>query len=299
MALGIGMFGFTQVIDMALDPGAEEIVSKDKLTFRSSILSWQEMKSLLPVVFRSGFLGCVVGIMPGAGATTAAFVSYAAEKRFGRNSAEMGKGAKEGIAAAEAANNGAAAGAFAPLLSLGIPGSGTGAVLLGGLMMWGLKPGPLLFRTNPDSAWGLIASLFIANVITLVIAYLIIPHISKVLCVPRAIMVPAISLVCIVGSYTATYSMYGVWVMLLSGVAGYFLIKNHYPLAPLLLAYVLTRMLEVNMRRTFQISRGSIGIFFEKPLSLAFIIAMVLIVGFPVAKALRRKWRARKEAERG
>jgi putative tricarboxylic transport membrane protein len=158
--------------------------------------------------------------------------------------------------------------------------------MLGGLMMWGLNPGPLLFTNSPDFAWGLIASLFLANFIALAISWGVIPFLIKILSVPTKLLIPCITVVCIVGSYSTDSSMYGVIVMFLAGILGYVMQKCRYATAPLLLAFVLAPMLESNMRKSFIISRGSLGIFFEKPISLVLIIVLFAIILFPVVRAL-------------
>ncbi|MEA5031867.1 MAG: tripartite tricarboxylate transporter permease [Sphaerochaeta sp.] len=281
----IGVVGFAQVIKLMEERNKKTQVSIEKLTIKGSMLTLHDFKRLFFPAVRSGFMGTFVGVLPGAGATTAAFMGYAAQKSF-KNEEPLGTGAIEGIAACEAANNGAAAGAFAPLLALGIPGSGTGAVLLGGLMMWGLNPGPLLFTNSPDFAWGLIASLFLANIVTLVIAWGVIPFLIKILSVPTKLMIPIITVVCVVGSYSTSNSMYGVLIMFLSGVMGYVLTKCEYQTAPVLLAFVLAPLLESNMRKAFIISQGSLDIFFQKPISLVFIIILIAIMVFPVVRPL-------------
>jgi putative tricarboxylic transport membrane protein len=154
--------------------------------------------------------------------------------------------------------------------------------------MWGLTPGPLLFTKSPDFAWGLIASLYLANICALLIAAGIIPFLVKILSVPIKLMIPLITVVCFVGSYSYSNSMYGVLIMLLSGVLGYVLDKNKYPIAPMLLAFVLAPMLESNMRKAFIISRGSVSIFFERPISLVFLLIMAGLVLFPVVKRIVR-----------
>ena len=279
----IGMVGFSQVIKLMGERHKENKVVVNKLTIKGSMITGHDFKRMLMPAIRSGFMGTFVGVLPGAGATTAAFMGYAAQKSF-KSEEPLGSGAIEGIAACEAANNGAAAGAFAPLLALGIPGSGTGAVLLGGLMMWGLNPGPLLFTNSPDFAWGLIASLFLANLITLLIAWGVIPFLIKILSVPTKLMIPIITVVCIVGSYSTSNSMYGVLIMFISGVLGYVLTKCEYQTAPALLAFVLAPLLESNMRKAFIISQGSLGIFFEKPISLVFMILLLSIMLFPIVR---------------
>ena len=218
-----------QVLELTEDPrnsaDVDESLGK-KLTLRNSLLSKQEFKRILRPSIRSGLLGTFVGFLPGAGATAGSFLSYALEKKSNKSKVPLGEGAVEGIAASEAANNAAAAGAFGPLLSLGIPGSGTTAVLLGGLMMWGLNPGPMLFSSEPEFTWGLIASLFVSNLIALAIALCIIPWIIKLLKVPVGIMIPSIVVVCFVGSFSTSNSMFGVVVMMIGGVLGYIFKKN-------------------------------------------------------------------------
>jgi len=279
----IGTVGFAQVMKL-MDERNKKIESiTQKLSIRGSLPSLHEIRRILPPAFRSGILGTFVGVLPGAGATTGAFLGYAVQKSM-KSEEPLGTGAVEGIAASEAANNAAAAGAFAPLLALGIPGSGTGAVLLGGLMMWGLNPGPLLFSSQPVFCWSLIASLFLANIITLAIAVGIIPFLVKILTVPVKILIPTIITVCIVGSYSSTNSLYGVIVMLISGTIGYICEKNNYSTAPMLLAYVLAPLMESNMRKAFIMSHGSISIFFTKPISLVLIIIFFTILCTPIVK---------------
>ena len=286
----IGTVGFSQVISLVNDrfKGSSEDGIKAKLTIRNSLLTRHDFRRLLPPALRSGFLGTFVGVLPGAGATTGAFLGYAVQQQM-KSEEKLGTGAIEGVAACEAANNAAAAGAFAPLLALGIPGSGTGAVLLGGLMMWGLNPGPLLFTNEPEFTWGLIASLFLSNILTLIIAIGIIPFLLKILSVPVKFMIPIITVVCVVGSYSSSYSMYGVLVMFVSGIIGYLLTKNDYPTAPMLLSFVLTPLLETNMRKAFIISSGSLNIFFNRPITCVLMVVFLLLVLTPIIKALIKK----------
>ena len=281
----IGTVGFAQVFSLMEERQKKVEAVTDKLTLRGSMLSGNEFKRLLLPSIRAGLLGTFVGVLPGAGATTGAFLGYAAQKAF-KSEEPLGTGAIEGIAACEAANNAAAAGAFAPLLALGIPGSGTGAVLLGGLMMWGLNPGPLLFTNSPDFAWGLIASLFLANILTLMISWGVIPFLIKILSVPTKVLIPCITAICFVGAYSTSNSLYGVVVMFLSGVFGYVVGKSGYSTAPMLLAFVLAPMLESNLRKAFIISQGSLDIFFIKPISCVLILILFAIVLFPLIKSL-------------
>ncbi|HHW67953.1 MAG TPA: tricarboxylate transporter [Epulopiscium sp.] len=293
----IGTVGFSQVISLINERDVKTEKIDAKLSIKGSILTKREFKRLLPPAIRSGLLGTFVGVLPGAGATTGSFMGYAVQKRF-KSEEELGTGAVEGIAACEAANNAAAAGAFAPLLALGIPGSGTGAVLLGGLMMWGLNPGPLLFQNEPDFAWGLISSLFLSNILTLIVAIGIIPFLTKILSVPTKYMIPIITVVCVVGSYSTTYSMYGVLVMLLSGIFGYFMQKNDYPTAPMLLSFVLSPLLESNMRKAFIISGGSLSIFFTRPITLVLMLIFLFFITFPIIRGAVSKAKNYKQRSR-
>lgn len=289
----IGLAGFSKVMAL-MSEKKHELVSKEKLSIRNRLLSKEEWLRMLPPAIRSGLLGTFVGIMPGCGATAASCVSYAVQKKIFKNKEELGTGAVEGVAASEGANNGAAAGSFAPLLGLGIPGSGTSTVLLGGLMLWGLNPGPPLFTNNPEFAWGCIASLFFANFVALAIGLGSLPWLIRVLSVPISVLIPTITAVCVVGSYSTSRSMYGVVVMLASGVVGYLFDRFKYPMAPMLLAVVLSPMLETHIRRAFVVSKGSFGIFFGSSISSVFMIVFFVLIGIPLAKgaigAVRSAW---------
>jgi putative tricarboxylic transport membrane protein len=287
-AFVIGTVGFSQVIKLMEERHLKSEAVTDKLTLKGSMITAHDFKRMFMPSVRAGIIGTFVGVLPGAGATSASFIGYAAQKPF-KNEEPLGTGAIEGLAACESANNAAAAGAFAPLLALGIPGSGTGAVLLGGLMMWGLNPGPLLFQNEPDFAWGLIASLFLANIITLVISWGVIPFLIKILSVPTELLIPVVTVVCFVGSYSTDNSMYSVLVMFLSGIFGYVLGKLHYSTAPLLLAFVLAPLLESNMRKAFIISQGKVDIFFSSPIATVFTVLLLAFVAFPIIRFVLQK----------
>jgi len=287
-AFVIGTVGFSQVIKLMEERHLKSEAVTDKLTLKGSMITAHDFKRMFMPSVRAGIIGTFVGVLPGAGATSASFIGYAAQKPF-KNEELLGTGAIEGLAACESANNAAAAGAFAPLLALGIPGSGTGAVLLGGLMMWGLNPGPLLFQNEPDFAWGLIASLFLANIITLVISWGVIPFLIKILSVPTKLLIPVVTVVCFVGSYSTDNSMYSVLVMFLSGIFGYVLGKLHYSTAPLLLAFVLAPLLESNMRKAFIISQGKVDIFFSSPIATVFTVLLLAFVAFPIIRFVLQK----------
>lgn len=285
----IGAIGFAQIIELMTSRNDKvDADFNQKLTIKGSLLTKDDFKRLIFPSIRSGIIGTFVGVLPGAGATTGAFIGYSMQKNF-KNKYELGTGTLEGIAASEAANNSAAAGAFAPLLALGIPGSGTGAVLLGGLMMRGLNPGPLLFEKDPEFAWGMIASLYVANVLTGIIGVCLIPFLLKILSVPTKVLIPIIAVVCIVGSYSATYSMYGVIIMLISGVVAYLFNKNGFSAAPMLLSFVLAPLLESNMRKAFVISGGSLRAFFLSPMATGLMVVFFLFIITPIVRGILGK----------
>ena len=198
-------------------------------------------------------------------------------------------GIPDGIAASEAANNAAAAGAFAPLLALGIPGSGTAAVLLSGLMMWGLTPGPQLFTDEPEFCWGLISSMYVGNILCLAMGMLMIPLLVRLISVPSKLISPVVVTLCFIGAFAASNEVNNLYVMLLGGLAGYFMNKYDYPTAPMLLAFVLTPTIEKNLYRTLMVNNGSLSIFWERPITLGLLIATAALMVAPVVlKAVRK-----------
>ncbi len=287
--LVIGMFGLTQVMELMSDRENDSLVTGRRLTIRESLLDRDEVKRIVPTALKSSVLGNFVGFLPGAGGTTGSFLAYILEKKTGKNQDEMGKGAIEGVAASESANNAAAVGAFAPLLCLGIPGSATSAVLLGGLMMWGLQPGPLLFTQQTEFVWGLIGSMYIGNIACVVAGLVMIPFLMSVLRIPRGVISPIIVMICIVGAYSVNNNMFDVWFMIGAGVVAFILKKHDYPIAPILLAFVLAPRFEQSIRRAFTISGGSPMIFIEKPISAVLLAATVIFLITPVIMHFKKR----------
>ena len=246
--LVIGVFGFSQVMQMshAKETDYTELKST-KLRIRDAVITKKEAKYCAPIVLRSGVVGTVVGILPGSGATIAAFLCYLMNKKVSKRGKEFGTGIPDGIAASEAANNAAAAGAFAPLLALGIPGSGTAAVLLSGLMMWGLTPGPQLFTDEPEFCWGLISSMYVGNILCLAMAMAVIPLLVRLISVPSKLISPVVVVLCFIGAFAASNEMTNIYIMLIGGLLGYFMNKYEYPTSPMLLAFVLTPTIEKNL----------------------------------------------------
>lgn len=285
--LVIGMFGFSQVLEMmAAKDDILELGEIKALSIKESMLTRAELKEILIPSVRSAVLGNFIGFLPGAGATTGSFLAYIMEKKVGKKRDKLGTGEITGVAASEAANNAAAVGSFGPLLSLGIPGSSTSAVLLGGLMMWGLRPGPLLFESNPEFVWGLIASMYFGNLLCLVAGMGMLPFLVSFLKISKKVLIPIIMVICLVGSYSVGNSIFDMGIMLVAGVVAYYLKKQSFPVSPILLAFVLAPRLEISMRQALGISQGSGWIFFQKPISLGILLFTFALLLFPIAQKM-------------
>jgi putative tricarboxylic transport membrane protein len=240
---------------------------------------------------RSSVVGFVIGVLPGAGATSASAMTYSMEKRFAGASGTFGEGDIRGVAAPEAANNASAAGSFVPMLTLGVPGSGTTAVMVGALSLYNITPGPALFTQQPALVWGLIASLFVANVILLVINIPLVGVFTKVLQLPNWLLVPGILSVSAVGVYAVHATTFDLVLMAVFGIGGYLLRKQGVPMAPLILGFVLGDLMEQNLRRALSITNGEIGILFESPISKGLWICAVAMVLVPPLLRLRARRR--------
>ena len=238
LPVAIGLFGLGEVL-----VGAEQVtdmrILRARYGMRDVMLTSADWARSRSAIARGTVLGFLIGVLPGAGPTIASFLAYTLEKKVSKHPEEFGHGAIEGVAAPESANNAASSAAFVPMLTLGIPGSATTAVMLGGLMMWGLRPGPLLFEKNPDFVWGLIASLYIANVMLLVLNIGFIPMFVRALRIPYSVLMPLIIIFCVTGAYSLNNKVWDVGVMLIFGALGYVMKKLDYSPAALTLALVL------------------------------------------------------------
>jgi putative tricarboxylic transport membrane protein len=222
-----------------------------------------------------------MGITPG-GATPASFMGYGLARRFSRNSARFGKGELEGVVAAETAAHAAGTAALLPMIALGIPGSPTAAVLLGGLLIWGLQPGPLLFVEQKDFVWGLIASMYLGNLAGLIVVVTCVPLFAAILRVPFSIIAPVIMVVCAVGAYTVNNAMFDVRMMVVFGIIGYTFNKLSYPLPPLILALVLGDLAESSFRQAMLLSQGSLSIFWSNALVGSIVTLGILLLLWPL-----------------
>ncbi len=268
IALVVGLFAISEVF-LGLEESRVAIAEK----IRDVFPSWADLKAAIPAILRGSGIGFVLGLLPGGAPGVTVFLAYDAERRLSRHPERFGKGAIEGVAAPESANNATSSAGFIPLLALGIPGSPPLAVLLGGLMVYGLQPGPLLFQKNPDFVWTIIASFYIGNVILLVLNLPLIGLWARLTRIPYGILGPVILLLCFLGAYSVRNSMFDVGVSLVFGVIGYVLRKCQWPLAPLLLAFILGPLLEKYLIQSLSMSGGSPLIFFQRGLALALILA--------------------------
>jgi len=245
---------------------------------------WNELKKLWITMLRSGFIGTFIGIIPGAGADIAAFVSYNEAKRFSKKEEKdtFGKGNLKGVAASEAANNGVTGGAMVPLLTLGIPGDAVTAVLLGALVVQGIQPGPQLFTTSADLVYTLFAGMFVANILMLIFGISGIRLFTKILKVPKNIIAPVILVLSTIGAFAIANNFFDVYTMLGAGIIGYFMKKFGFPASPIVLALILGPMAESELRRTLIMSEGSYSIFLDRPIALVLIIFAVLSLVLPL-----------------
>jgi putative tricarboxylic transport membrane protein len=275
----MGLFGIAEVLSNLETKIKREIVSTPLRKLFPTVKDWKD--SIKPIL-RGTVLGFFLGILPGAGGVIASFASYAIEKKTSKHPEEFGRGAIQGVAGPEAANNAAAGGAFIPMLCLGIPANPVIAVLMGGLMIHGLMPGPLLMEKAPDVFWGTIVSMYVGNGMLLVLNLPLIGMWVQVLKVPYYLLYPLILLFCLIGSYSLDNNFGDVVLMLVFGVIGYLMRKFRYDAAPLLLALVLGGMLESNLRQSLILSRGDFSIFVSRPITLGFLIVAAILLFIPI-----------------
>jgi putative tricarboxylic transport membrane protein len=286
LTIAVGLFALGEVFKTILEKD-ETDGTMAKIT--RVMPTKQDLKDSAAPIARGSLLGFFIGILPGAGATMASFFSYIMEKKLSKNAANFGKGAIEGVAAPESANNAAAGGAMIPLLTLGIPGSGTTAILMGALIMYNVQPGPLLFQDHPQVAWGLIASMFIGNLMLLILNMPLVKVFAKIIETPAKYLTPLIVAISVFGVYAVQNTTFDLMLLVGCGIAGYFLARNDFPLAPLVLGLVLGPMIENNMRRALTISNGDYMIFLQKPVSAVFLIAGILWLIVPMLMKMRGK----------
>jgi putative tricarboxylic transport membrane protein len=274
----MGLFGISEVLLNLEDSQIRDVFMAAVKGILPTKQDW--LDSAGPIA-RGSMVGFFLGLIPGVGAAIGSMISYTLEKKVSKHPEKFGKGAIEGVAGPETANNATAGGAFIPLLSLGIPCNVVLAVLMGAFLIHGVTPGPLLLKEHPDLFWGVVGSMYLGNIMLLVLNLPLIGIWVKILKVPYAILFPMIFLFCLIGAYSLNKSVFDILIMILFGIIGYLMKKSNYEAAPLVLAFVLGPMLEENLRQSLIISKGSFMIFLSRPLSALFVIIVLMLVVLP------------------
>lgn len=284
--MAMGVFGISEVL-LNIERTETTKVLKTKIkNFFPTALDW--IRSIGPIA-RGSILGFFLGLLPGGNPVIASFLSYGIEKRVSKKPEEFGQGAIEGVAGPESANNSATAGSFIPLFTLGIPSNVVMALMFGALLIHGMRPGPFLLRDHPDLFWGVVSSMYIGNVMLLILNLPLVPVWVQVLKVPSRILFPLILLFCIIGAYSLNNSIFDVEIMMLFGLVGYLFKKFEYEGAPLMLAFVLGPMFEANLRLSLIVSKGSFLIFFNRPISAFFLVATIVILATSFLPYFKKK----------
>ncbi|NBE06063.1 tripartite tricarboxylate transporter permease [Paragemmobacter ruber] len=284
--VAIGVFGIAEVLH-SLE--RSEKVEPIRTRLKDMWLTSQDWAACRFSILRGGVIGLFVGIMPGAGASVASLLSYLTERKFSKHPERFGSGAIDGVAAAESANNAASHGALIPMLSLGIPGSASSAVLLAALILHGIKPGPMLMSTESALVWGLIASMVVGNLFLLILNLPMAPVFAALLRVPYVYLAPGILVISLVGAYAATLSMATVWMCIVFGLLGWLMMKLDIPRAPLVLALVLAPLMEASLRQALLLSLGSPMIFVERPISAVLLAAVLFALIAPIVRVMRKR----------
>ncbi|MBD9398374.1 tripartite tricarboxylate transporter permease [Pseudomonas sp. PDM11] len=293
VVLVLGLFSVSEILVLLerTHHGQKAIEAKGRMLF-----NLKEGLSVLATNLRSGAVGFGLGILPGAGATLASAVAYMSEKRLAVKDNKFGEGDLRGLAAPETANSASACGSMVPMLTLGVPGSGTTAVMLGALTLYNITPGPLLFRDQPDIVWGLIASLFVANIMLIVMNVPMIKIFTKILAVPYWALVPAIAIITSIGVYAVHATAFDLYLMIGIGVAGYILRKMDFPLSAILLGFILGGLMEQNLRRALSISNGELSILFSSPITWGVWALIVAMIALPFYRTWRKRSLRKAEA---
>lgn len=288
--LAMATFALAEALFLLLSPAQDGPTRVSRAVLR---LPGAEVKELTPVVARSSLLGFLVGVLPGAGATIASFLAYGLERSLAplRERERFGKGSLRGLAAPEAANNAACTGSFVPLLTLGIPGSGTTAVLLGVMLAYGIQPGPRLLETEPTVFWGVMLSMWVGNVVLLILNLPLIPFIAKLLDLPRTALVPLVLFLGMTGVYLVSFNVFDLYLMTLFAVSAFVLRWLRFPMPPLLLGFILGGLMEENLRRALLVSDSSFAFLWQRPVTLALLIVTATLLTLPALRAVSARLR--------
>ena len=289
IVVSIGIFAVAEVLVNMESQGGTELFKVPK-GLRNLLPTLQDLKDCRFAFLNGSIVGFFIGVLPGAGSTVSSFISYGIEKAFSRHPEKFGTGVIEGVAAPEGANNADTSGSLVPLLTLGIPGSNTTAILLAALILWGFRPGPLLIQENPQLFWGLVASMYIGNVMLLILNLPLVPLFAQILRLPYYALYPAILGISIVGVYTVSNSIFDVWMLGFFGLLGYVMRKLEFPPAPLILGMVLGDGMERALRQSLMMSQGQLSILFTRPISAVLLSLGLIILLMPLVSKVRT-WR--------
>jgi putative tricarboxylic transport membrane protein len=291
MVVAIGVFAIAEVL-VSIEAGSAAKMLPVPRGLRNLLPSREELKACRFAFVNGSVTGFLIGVLPGAGSSIASFIAYGIEKAVSKHPEKFGTGVPEGLAAPEGANNADTGGALVPLLTLGIPGGGTTAILLSVLILWGIKPGPLMMQEAPDVFWGLVASMYIGNVVLLLMNLPLVPLFAQILRIPAFILYPVILGISVVGAYSVSGRIFDVGLLAGFGLLGYAMVKLEYPTAPLILGFVLGDAMERAVRQSLMMSQGDPTILVARPLSAIMLVCALLILASPLVGLLRR-WRGR------
>lgn len=292
IAVLIGLFAFSVVLEDTLKSIKEKIVVRTKLDPNDKI-SWRDIKQCMPAIVRSTLVGAFIGIVPGVGQPVAAFMGHSLAKRFSKNPELIGKGSLEGVAAAEAGNNAVNGPSLLPLFAFGIPGDIISSVLLGAFLAQGLRPGPRLFIDHGQVMYAILFGMILANFILFIMANMLSKHIAKIITIPKHFILPTVFVITVVGSFAVNNSWFDVGTMFIFGIVGYMMTKFGVPLAPMVIAFLLTHTMETNLIRSFIIFKGELSGIFDRPIALVFLLISLIVflsaLLNPIIRKIRRK----------
>lgn len=297
MIVAIGVFAIAEVLGSMQERTDMQLLEVPR-GIRNLLPSWEELKACRFAFVNGSVTGFLVGVLPGAGSSISSFIAYAFEKLFSKHPERFGQGAPEGLAAPEAANNADTSGALVPMLTLGLPGGGTTAILLSALVLWGLKPGPMLMTDSPNVFWGLVASMYIGNLMLLLLNLPLVPLFAQALRVPAYILFPMILGISVVGVYGVAQSLFHIGLLAGFGLLGYAMARLGFPGAPLILGFVLGDGMERALRQSLQLSGGDLSILVSRPIAAGLLVAAMIVLLMPLVGRFNR-WRLRGIAENG
>ena len=297
MIVAIGVFAVAEVLG-SMQASSDTSMLAVQRGIRNLLPNLEELKACRFAFINGSITGFIIGVLPGAGSSISSFIAYALEKLFSKHPERFGQGAPEGVAAPEAANNADTSGAMVPMLTLGLPGGGTTAILLSALVLWGLKPGPMLMQDSPNLFWGLVASMYIGNLLLLLLNLPLVPLFAQALRIPSYVLFPMILGISVVGVFGVAQSIFHVGLLAGFGLLGYAMARLGFPGAPLILGFVLGDGMERALRQSLQMSGGDLGILVSRPIAAGLLVAAVLVLMMPLVGRFNR-WRLRGLAEGG